>query len=157
MNVVWNCCNSAFVSICDATLRAFSAINETIKKIGQYHLGLIAASLCCAYLHDYNIVLVYVAIGVFFPNHVNEVAESVAAVFHSVFLILQPIADYEMFNRKVFYYPIHSMIYSTSVLAFILLKPISLLFFEAYCAMRCGANIVDVSRKLVDEAKVQRN
>lgn len=145
---------STWHNLLNAASRAVDALNKTIKLIGEYNLGLIAFSSACAYFHDYNIVLIYILIGGVFYKQVPEIVNSVNAIYQSCFLVTKPIRDYRIFNYKLLNYPLQALIYGSGVFNFLLLKPFSLLFTEAYFCIRCGANLVAASRRIVEKQSV---
>lgn len=149
------CYTSTRDCLWDATTRAIDALNKTVKLIGEYNIGLIAFALACAYFHDYNYVVVYGVIGGVFYNQVNEVAQSVNAVYQACFIIAEPILDYRVFNYRILKYPGQTLMYGGGIFTFLLFKPITLLLAECYYCMRCGANLVSTSRRLLEEHKAK--
>ena len=150
IETIYNCYVTANDCISDTTSRTIDALHHAIQKIRKYNLGLIAFALGCAYYHDHHLVLIYGVMGGILYKQVKEVNESVNAIFKAVFqVILEPCMN--VFDYPVLNWPAKGIIYGSAIFMFLLLKPTPLLLAEGLLIANCGANIVSVSRRLVDE------
>lgn len=149
INAIQNCYTATYNSIWGATSRAIGALNKTIQNVRQYNLGLIACSMGLAYFRDYNIVVIYGVIGGIFYKQVKAVEESVNTLFKAFLIIIDPIRNYKICNRRIFYYPLNALLLITGGLAYLYYMPITILLTEAYIATRCGADLISTSRELV--------
>lgn len=148
--IYYNCCLPLSDSIKDTTTKAIDALHHAIKSIREYNLGLIAIALGCACYHDHHLVLIYGIVGGIFYQQVSEINKSVNAVFKAVFqVILGP--SMNLFSYSPMNWPAKSIVYGSAIFMFLLLKPTPLLLTEALLIANCGANIVSVSRRLVEE------
>jgi len=141
------------------------ALQEAVNKVARSRFILmatyIAVTAVCAYLHDYNFVLIYALGGILFHKQIPELTNPIITIVKAPFLLLnsltqRPVENFKIFNWRVLIIPnflIKCGLGFATCLTFVYLSPISVLAAEILCAASCGAALAHAAISIVNHYK----
>ena len=154
-------CWHAFTTECSQIKQAVTSCNNSINESINFvtkekikHLSLtFATTVAFAYLHDFNIVLIYATIGIVFCKQVPDLSNNILNVLLAPYRIIDNFllksSDSYLLSSKLARLSLKITYGVGSIFCFALLSPITLLGAEAYVSITCGAALALICQKIV--------
>lgn len=138
--------------------RSLEAINLTINRIGKDNLALAAGCLFyCLFQH--NLVILGAAAGFIWNVQVSSISKKISNLFNYYLHIVEPLVNrYQICGWKVLFPIVHGTVLVVSILAIIILKPVSTMIIPPILlGAMLAANLVTAANNHAGNVPAQAN